>query len=71
MRCHICDVELKTDEIKVHPQIKEFEPCGTCLQIISEVFEDGPDEEEITKQLEAEWQFSYEDDKKVLDKPVD
>lgn len=61
MRCYICDAQLKQDEIKLHPQLKSLEPCAVCLEIISEVFEDGPDEEEIDRLLEAEWQEEYND----------
>lgn len=55
MKCYICDRDLAQDEIKLHPEIKKWEPCGTCLHIISEVFDDGLDEDEITELLLDEW----------------
>lgn len=59
MKCHICDATLKVEEIKQHPITEEFEPCRFCLEVISEVFEDGLDEDEVTKRLEEEWGENY------------
>lgn len=61
MRCYICDAHLKQDEIKFHPELKTLEPCKHCLEIIAEVFEDGPDEEEIDRLLGEEWELDYRD----------
>lgn len=55
MKCYICDKTLEQDEIKLHPLIKKWEPCGTCLAVIGEVFEDGLDEDEVTRLLTIEW----------------
>lgn len=44
MRCHICDSELSN--ISFNRDHGDINPCGTCLQIISEVFgEEGDDDE--------------------------
>lgn len=51
MRCNICDRELSPDEIKLHSKIKnrrgekKWEPCGSCLEAIAEVFEADSEEE--------------------------
>lgn len=50
MKCYICDRDLAQDEIKLHPIMKKWEPCGTCLEAIKDAFE--PDsEEEIEEAL--------------------
>lgn len=54
MRCHICNAQLSPEEIAYNHDHDEFEPCGNCLRIISEVFEDGLTEEEIAQALEKE-----------------
>lgn len=59
MRCYICNTILKPEEIQIHPQIKAFEPCGTCLEVISEVFDDKLEEDEVTKLLVEEWGEDY------------
>lgn len=57
MRCFICDSVLQDSEIKVNPDHQDFDPCGTCLEIIEEVFE-PLDEEEIRRQIEIEWDLT-------------
>lgn len=47
MRCHICDQALSETEIKFNRPCDEWEPCGTCLTVISEVFEDYVPEDEV------------------------
>lgn len=47
MRCHICDQVLGETEIKFNRQCDEWEPCGSCLAIIGEVFEDTVPEDEL------------------------
>ena len=59
MRCHICDKTLADDEVQWNNDHKEWDPCGTCLTAISEVFNDDTDEE-IEKQVEEEWWFMYD-----------
>lgn len=46
MRCHICNAALGETEIKFNKDHDEFDPCGTCLAIIDEVFEDTLEEED-------------------------
>lgn len=45
MRCHICDHALVSDEIKFNRRWKEFDPCGTCLEVIGEIFEPASEED--------------------------
>lgn len=56
MHCYICDRQLGNDEIKYDPKYGHgnFDPCGTCLEIIGEIFEPD-DEDEIARQIEIEW----------------
>lgn len=54
MKCYICDRSLEGDEIKIDPNYGTFDPCGTCLTIIGEVFE-PLDEDEVTYILDEEW----------------
>jgi len=58
MHCHICDKQLASDEIKQTPEYGRggFAPCGTCLEVIGELFNDDSDEE-ITHQLVGEGIF--------------
>lgn len=58
MHCHLCDKQLSNDEIKMTPEYGRggFAPCGTCLEIINELFNDDSDEE-IAEQLTAEGIF--------------
>ena len=46
MRCHICDKVLDESEIAFDKNHDEFDPCGTCLQAIQEVFDDSPEDDE-------------------------
>lgn len=46
MRCHICDASLGETEVKFNRKHDEFDPCGTCLTIIGEIFEDYVEPEE-------------------------
>lgn len=39
MKCHICDADLSGDEIQWNNLHEDWDPCGTCQQIIDEVFE--------------------------------
>lgn len=46
MRCYICDKPLVADEVNWHSDHGDWDPCGTCLSVIKEVF--GPlSEDEI------------------------
>ena len=54
MRCSICDRVLQPDEVKLNSQYGEFDPCGTCLAVIDDVFSDPLDEDEVTYLLEHE-----------------
>ena len=62
MHCHICDRPLAADEIKTTPKYGRggFAPCGTCLEIIENVFE--PLEE-----TEIDYALSVESSEKELD----
>lgn len=43
MRCHICDAALENPTY--NRDLQQWEPCGTCLEIIFSVFEDAPEKE--------------------------
>lgn len=46
MRCNICDTVLTENEVKFNLFHQEFDPCGTCLEVIDGVFEDPvPDDQ--------------------------
>ncbi len=60
MRCAICDRQLSVEEIKIDPRYETYDPCGTCLEVIENVFSDPLDEDEITRLLEEEWPEVYE-----------
>jgi hypothetical protein len=51
MRCHICDTVI--NKPVYNAQLKAFEPCTICLEIINNVFEDpvieAEDNSEITE----------------------
>lgn len=55
MKCYICDKTLGNDEIKHEPHYGHggFAPCGTCLEIVGELFNDAS-EEEIDAELSFE-----------------
>lgn len=56
MKCYCCNRDMKSDEIKFDDTYRGgIPPCGVCLLEISEVFNDGLDEEEITVALNDEW----------------
>lgn len=59
MRCHICNASLGGSEVKFNKDHDDWEPCGTCLSIIAEIFEDPLDEEEIDQALEEELESYY------------
>ena len=44
MRCNICNNVLSEKEIQYNSVFESFDPCGTCLQEIAEVYEDYPDD---------------------------
>jgi len=59
--CHICDATLAT--VQFNQDHGDIDPCGTCLQIISEVFGDESDDENevilgdaTEEELEALWE---------------
>ncbi len=54
MRCHICNKILEPEAIRENRDHEDFDPCGTCLAVINEVFEPF-DEEEVTGLLQEEW----------------
>lgn len=42
MKCYICDKELTEKEIDYNEQLRQFEPCPTCLEIsIDAAYSDG------------------------------
>lgn len=61
MRCHICNATLGDSEVRFNKDHDDWEPCGTCLTIIAEVFEDPLDEEEVDFALDDEFADDYSD----------
>jgi len=53
MRCRICNAVLTEKEIQFNRQHNDWDPCGTCLEVIDEVFSNEP-EEVIDEQLDFE-----------------
>ena len=49
-KCYICDAELRDDEIKLIDG--KTEPCGICLEVIENVFDDPVPEEHQKKELD-------------------
>jgi len=48
MHCYICDKEMSDSEIQWDIRYSTWDPCSSCLVIISETFgEEGDEEEEI------------------------
>lgn len=64
MKCHICDATLGETEVKYNHNYKEFEPCGTCLREINEVFEDYIEEEV------EEWDGDLDTLEEPIEKPT-
>lgn len=56
MRCYICDAILSKDEAQYapHNDRHKWEPCGSCLAQIDEVYDDPLSEEEIDRLIEWE-----------------
>jgi ferredoxin len=54
MKCFICDATLSDNEVQYNNYHEDWDPCGTCLAVIDEVFE-PLDEEDIQRQIEFEW----------------
>lgn len=73
MKCYICDAQMDNDSIKHTPEYGRggFAPCGHCLEIIGDLFNDDSDEE-ITSQLTAEGIFFelYQKDNENGSEPV-
>lgn len=44
MRCFICDAVLADDEVHFNRVHDDYDPCGTCKQVIREVFAEDRDE---------------------------
>lgn len=54
MRCHICNSVLSPPEINQNSDHQDWEPCGTCLDIINDIFNTEKTEDEIDRELEHE-----------------
>lgn len=67
-RCYICDRILSTDEVQWNRDHEDWDPCGTCLDVINNLFE-HPDEEEIDRQLSLElfYEEMFENNNRHLD----
>jgi cytidine deaminase len=51
MRCHICNADLPKPSF--NRDHEDFDPCGTCLEVINNVFHDEPLTEEEMIEVEA------------------
>lgn len=59
MRCHICNAVLSAEETQYNVKYEgekygPYDPCGRCLSIIDEAFEDPLEEEEIDELLDED-----------------
>lgn len=63
MRCHICDGELKDQEIKIDPRTGKYRACNRCWDVIQDTLDtyQKPDELEIDTTLLPEIEASLED----------
>jgi ferredoxin len=50
MRCHICNATLSPAEVQYNRDHEDWDPCGTCLDAIGDIFNDD-DEDAIDAQL--------------------
>lgn len=59
MKCYICDKTLGNDEIKHDPKYGHgnYDPCGSCMEIIGEVFEPLT-EEDVDAQIAYEMYYA-------------
>ena len=71
MRCAICDATLNPSEIAYNHDHDEFEPCGTCLEAIANVFEDHLDEDEVRVIVERDEREMFGDDESDFDEESD
>ena len=65
MRCHICNKTLDPEEIRyvekmVGHRFGPFDPCGKCLTVIHEVFEDHDDVDDPDRFIDPD-EISLED----------
>lgn len=70
MRCHICDATLSAEQIQWNRDHEDWDPCGTCLEVINNVFEHASEEEidyQLSMELEEFEEFT-QDDPEVLAK---
>lgn len=44
MRCHICNANLKPEEVQWNNEHEDWDPCRKCQIIIDEVFEPLPED---------------------------
>jgi cytidine deaminase len=40
MHCYICDNMIPAEKIRLHPVTKKTEPCGACMDAITEATHD-------------------------------
>jgi predicted PP-loop superfamily ATPase len=44
IRCHICNVELDTNEIQLDPRDGKYLPCPTCQSVIEEAVNESEED---------------------------
>lgn len=48
MRCYICDAGLADEDVRFNRLHQDYDPCGTCREIIKEAAGDLGDPEEVS-----------------------
>lgn len=49
MQCHICTKVMSDKEIQYHPELQQWEPCGTCMDVIMDAAYNGQYDEEVSR----------------------
>ena len=52
MKCYICNVDM--DTFTFNRDHNDIDPCGTCKEVIANVFGDEGDDEEVEGSLDIE-----------------
>lgn len=68
MKCHVCDKTLSDKEVQWNRDHQDWDPCGTCLEVINNLFE-HPSEEEIDE-IEFD-HISLEEIQDIINEPPD
>lgn len=47
MRCYICDNGLGDDEVRFNRLHKDYDPCGTCREVIKDAVNESYDPDKV------------------------